>query len=133
MTLQNEQDAIKQAVEAGWKPFDWGTKWKCVGVSVQEGKFEAAGRPYISKSLARIFQDPAFWIALGEARGWGYQEATKTITDFVCQDCGTSVGGTGEHNCDYSELKPFWLYYALRYFETKLSGGDTQAFWQNLP
>ncbi len=92
MTLHSEQDAIKQAVEAGYKP----------GIHISPCEIEGVEAYHKGDTL----QDRAFWQALGKARGWK-EEKGRRIAD--------------------------WLYYALRYFETLLSGGDRKAFWQSLP
>jgi hypothetical protein len=54
-----------------------------------------------------VVLDPKFWQTLGKAR-WNHE--MKSMYDT-----------------------PDWLHYALRYFETRLSNGDMQAFWQSLP
>lgn len=92
MTLHNEQDAISQAcAQGGYKHY----------YPVDN-----------TDHLAFILQDPAFWQALGKARGWpehGDRPRERYIDNY------TSLG------------------HALRYFETKLSGGDTNQFWSTLP
>lgn len=91
MILHSEQDAIKQAVEAGYEP----------PVSYWWGDFGY---------IAVILQAPAFWQALGKARGWG-----KPGPD------------------DHLSLSWNWYTYALRYFEVKLSSDDLTQFWETLP
>lgn len=85
MTLNNERDAIKQAVEAGWHP-----------------TYLVLPHLHNIHCEAEILQDPAFWQALGKAREWDV-------------------------------MVPEWKRYAMTYFGTKLSGGDTSTFWQSLP
>lgn len=97
MKLNSEQDAIKQALEAGYK--------------TSYHDLQAIGDGYKPE---RILQDPAFWQALGKARGWESPYG-------VCPNCE-----------ELSEMEA-WKYHALRYFETKLSGGDTNQFWLTLP
>jgi len=103
MTLHNEEEAIKQAVEAGYPttriflaPLD-GERWF---------------RPL---NDAAIFQDPAFWQALGKVRGW------------------SDVSKFGDINFGRPGVHTGWLPVALRYFEVKLSGGDLSQFWTSLP
>ena len=77
----------------------------------------------------RQFLDPAFWQALGKARGW----------DERTQECKSGCGcvpGTKYHDageCVWVPLIPEWEVNALRYFETKLNGGHLAAFCQCLP
>jgi hypothetical protein len=103
--LNNEQDAIKQAVEAGYPT----TK---IFLAPLDG--ESWFRPL---NEAWILEDPAFWQALGKARGWRTREYDME-----------TVGRGKTH-----VVQEIWKTNALRYFETRLSGGDTSAFWQSLP
>jgi hypothetical protein len=120
--LHSEQDAIKQAVEAGWNP---------ANLNVRDALEEVVTHYFLAKEL--FFSTPAFWQALGKARGW------------KCAKCG-GVGFTQEHQptafhgeeCDNCPVQVqcdcnSWLYHALRYFEVKLSGGDLSDYWQSLP
>lgn len=117
MKISNEQDAIKQAAGAGYE--------RAMGTH------------------ADILQNPAFWQALGKARGWGNENLTCRIcgnddaanagddfyspTESSCE-CGTPAGG------EYPKYEiEFWKYQALRYFETLLSGGSIEEYWKNLP
>lgn len=52
MTLHSEQDAIKQAVEAGYDLRGW------------EPKYDGGD------DFSSVLLDPAFWQALGKARDW---------------------------------------------------------------
>lgn len=101
MTLQNEQDAIKQAIEAGWDSF------------ASMGELKPSDYPEIA------LQDPAFWRALGKARGWGGKEdglrLLRSDTDASITDCEE------------------YLEHALEYFRVLLSKGDLEKYWQNLP
>ena len=117
MTLHNEQDAIQQAVDAGWKPHP----------VIRGAPIESIDPDYMH---AEVLQDPAFWTALGKARGWasadcGYVWGNKTCSELKrCSGCGKGYGSP----------RPLeWKVFALRYFETRLSNGDTQAFWESLP
>ncbi len=63
------------------------------------------------------FCDPLFWKALGKARGWKDREyGMETITN----------GRTWVQQ--FASKK-----YAKRWFETRLSNGDENKFWQSLP
>lgn len=103
--LHSAEDAIKQAVKAGYQRID-----PIPGVTAAMAK----DGPYLSKhGLEKILLDPLFWQALGKARGW------KNSTFYEVY-----VGGT-----IYGE----WMRKALDYFETVLSGGDIQKYFESLP
>lgn len=81
--MKNAQDAIKQAIDAGYNPI---TETQC-------------NYPYL---------DPLFWAALGKARNWSIDD-------------------------DLSVRAANWFNYAIRYCDTRLSGGDEEKFWESLP
>lgn len=126
MTLHNEQDAIKQAVEVGWKPngleigeIESFTSTAFYFVPLWDGKIRDP-RPTRFDFL-EAFATLAFWQALGKAQGWR-----------------ASVDEDGYRNFEPSSFQyrigiPEWQYHALRYFETLLSRGDMQKFWEELP
>lgn len=97
MILKNEQDAIKQATEAGYD--DSILRW---------------GEMIMAAKIALILQEPAFWQALGKARGW-------------------------EQRCDASECedRDEWREHQHEWLDANddalLSGGDMKAFWESLP
>lgn len=93
MKITNEQDAIKQAVEAGYEYGD-------LPEELEESEYETI-----------LLSDPAFWQALGRARGW-FEGEWKPSSD---------------------ELPHSWKHYAFEWFQTRLSTGDLEAFWQSLP
>jgi hypothetical protein len=103
MTLHNEQDAIKQAVEAGYNQ----RNWDLIRIMDYGQLFE--------EDIAEILQDPAFWQFLGKAREWDKVVTVKTGIPGVVYD---------------QEATLFW---GLKYFETRLSNGDMQAYWESLP
>ena len=119
--LRNEQDAIRLAVEAGYD------QSQLVGMKEAE-EFEPGRHRSLTwqeeKTIALILQDPVMWIALGKARGWILHK---------CQFCGREDMDTHMCACPAEGLIYPWLYYALRYFETRLSNGNMQAYWQNIP
>lgn len=103
MKLSNAKDAIKQAIEGGYKQYE-------EHVRVLNGvlyPLEVDGRHY---SQSDIFTDPLFWQSLGKARGWvfNFKEADDSI---------------------YNQ----WERIAKQWFETRLSNGDEEKFWQSLP
>ena len=97
--LTSAQDAIKQAIEGGYKAV-----WL-------EGRYNA-----YAENVATL--DPLFWQALGKVRGW---EDEKVKHGIVYVFSG--------------EIAPLerWKLYALRYFESLLSGGNEKKFWEELP
>jgi acetone carboxylase gamma subunit len=117
--LHSAEDAIKQAVEAG---YDWRETASIVTIS----KYRLKELPPFY-AFPFILQDPAMWQTLGKAREWAEEP------NVVCSKCG----GRGEATCSCTDPWPptelEWKWHALRYFETLLSGGDMNAFWQSLP
>jgi hypothetical protein len=100
--LLSEQDAIQQAVEVGY---------------VSPDRL-AEGTPLYF--VDTVLSDPAFWQALGKARGW-----TGVVFHGYMKD--------GADHLEISHYLPRWQYIGLRYFEVKLSGGDLNQFWTSLP
>jgi hypothetical protein len=132
--LENEHDAIKQAVEAGYM---LPVNSDFLGVEMDVPNLRWYLRFYDKRAnqsdtytfcLPDTFQDLAFWQALGKARGWNMLESRKHIDHL--EDGRTSYDDE-VRRFSYYESDP--EYHALRYFETRLSNGDTQAFWQSLP
>lgn len=111
--LKNEQDAIKQAVEAGYDQV-----WMPHNIDVSPSKKVA-----LQTVLApKVLQDPSFWRALGKARGWSPYP--------VCRECGVAGCSGINHRTAYPSE---WFCHASQYFETLLSEGDTSKFWRTLP
>lgn len=79
-----------------------------------------------------IFQDPAFWQALGKAQEW---------LNVYCRACKTWVVPFGECECDEGEATPqpqeAWDFYSDEWFkaqkQSRLSNWNLSAFWQSLP
>lgn len=118
MTLHNEQDAINQAVEAGYSP-----RW----VTQTHSEFWFGMSENKTLCISETLQDPAFWQALGKARGWKPSDDRKyPIAIFEKHFDG---GVTTAFKPEIGE----WQYHALRYFETRLSNGDMKAYWESLP
>lgn len=116
MKLNNEQDAIKQAIEGGWKPFEWSVMPKVKTISPRDKVwFRHPERGDISRPTTEIFLDPLFWQALGNARGWGMIPSGET---------GRS--GAILYENAYKQAARCW-------FETRISGGDEAKFWESLP
>jgi hypothetical protein len=124
--LHSNQDAIKQAVEAGyWRNPGTGTKSKAFleGNQVRLTVLAKSGEAVdvLTLHLSDVLQDPAFWQSLGKARGWG---------NALIHPDGTPCGLADD---PVHFARPTHLHHALRCFETVLSGGDLKAFWQSLP
>lgn len=109
--LKSAEDAIKQAYDAGYR---------------NDHFVNTYGHPR-ENGWQVVFQDPAFWRALGKARGH---------EEDVCDWCSDRKCLIGEVLCSRHEtsgVMPWWKYYALEYFETLLSEGDQEKYWENLP
>jgi len=139
MTFHSEQDAIKQAVEAGYESnpgtgatsaIEFGDESAVIIYRDQDGSRLTSRK---GVRIVEVLLDPAFWQALGKARGWQYSicDHIGCLRTFPC-GCGNHSCACGQFHAD-PESPATWKYYALRYFETRLSNGDMQAFWQNLP
>ncbi len=81
------------------------------------------------RPLSDIAQDPAFWQALGKGFGWDEKA--------FCNHCYIDKQSWEEkpRKCAGDWLKHEfndWLYHALRYFETLLTGGNLEQFWKKL-
>jgi hypothetical protein len=139
--LHNAQDAIQQAIEAGFDfehaehdglkpPLTFMRNEFKIYSEFTDGRFpqlmvsaiykDSKGKEYASwvvlENLIRnrkndFFIDPLLWRALGKARGW----------------TGVTVGNNiiGYQNS--------WQRYATVWFEIRLSNGDETEFWQSLP
>lgn len=107
--LTSEQDAIKQAEEAGYNGFR-----------------------NIPEARASILQDPSFWRALGKTREWvgNYDKASGIRTEVDEKGDGPITRWAKEKGILGI---PAWQYHALRYFETLLSEGDMNKYWESLP
>lgn len=123
--LHSAEEAIKVAVEAGYNNWKIGPNFTNEDVSeklIRWGK------------LPEVLQDPAFWQALGKARGW-----PEWVYPYGYSDYPKHRHSQGDEyikppgNIDYVDKQNAWLYHALRYFETLLAGEDTKEFWSNLP
>lgn len=110
MILHNEQDAIKQAIDEGAYKGE-GARFNYLEATFNDVGWYRKDGYAENENLADVLQDPDFWQALGKARGW--------------EKC--------EHKTDYMNHPFTWGYYALRYFETLMSKGDMQKFWESLP
>lgn len=108
MKLHNAQDAIKQAIEGGWKELRGEITIQKNGVNGGIYHYDwawgvtATGLPH-GLPLLVIFTDPLFWIALGKVRGWNNKWPNEDSKDN-----------------------------AARWFDTHYHNGDENKFWESL-
>jgi hypothetical protein len=103
-------EAIKLAIEkGGWKP-------EVLGLLITKQLNHP--EDYIEKDWAVL--QPLFWQALGKALGWKEPKQGRNI-----------VPGFYEPVIAFGLLET-WVWYALRYHELVLTGGDTEKFWKEL-
>lgn len=95
---------------------------KYVSVSSQQGNTKQLC------SFETLFLDPKFWQVLGKALGWG----------ICCDENGHKPFGAKLNElckvrdmCDGLIIEEY-LYHAHQYFDLVLTGGDVEAFWQEL-
>lgn len=125
MTLNNEQDAINQAVEAGYNRYP-------MPMTILPSP-TGMGHGNSIPNFDVISQDLAFWSALGKARGWEDTDGALIVFGIWKKYHGREPDGEDELT-EYEEREaPLWKFYAHRYFETRLSNGDMQAYWESLP
>lgn len=134
--LHSEQDAIKQALEAGYESnpgngipsevsFDAEEESK-VHIFYRTKSGENGG--YRSFTIEQILLDPAFWQALSKARGWDF------IVELNNADRVGNWMANGREGGEWLEyMGQEWEYHALRYFEARLSNGEMEAYWESLP
>lgn len=84
----------------------------------------AGYHPSRIKNWQAVVLEPAFWQALGKALNW---------SGWMCRNCrlGKVLKICGCNNAEAFLIKP-WLYYALRFFELRMTGGDEEKFWKEL-
>lgn len=129
MTLHNEQEAIKQAIEGGWQAYQLEYKNNEVQIDTERVLIYSHDRLVKDFSYEKILLDPLFWQALGKARGWK-EEKCMDESDFPNASDGFKLI-LKEIIIPVREYD--WKYNAIRYFETRLSSGDLKSFWENLP
>lgn len=99
------ETAIRDAVQKG-------------GYQDHSGWYDCEGRESDHR-----FSDPAFWSALGKARGWNYK--------IQCSEC---MDGTSNKYCKsgmHKEEKT-WLVMWHRFIDHLASGADAETFFANL-
>lgn len=107
MKLTSAQDAIEQAIEGGYQG-------------------EATISQYGGLVTDVIFLDPLFWKALGKARGWSdTHDHNITVRKFPPPEFKEEIVSD-------DIVKQFQLH-SHQWFETRMSGGDENKFWEYLP
>ena len=113
--LNNTQDAIQQAIEGGWRS------------SLHKANQNAEVEAIIDNAIRqeRWYLDPLFWQALGKARGWIDEKYPLGSMPCDREQCDSRY-------CEYAGFRdPEEI--AKRWFETRLSNGDENKFFQSLP
>ncbi len=116
--MKHIEKAIRDAVEEGWHPDGFSPE----SVILDEFDGEIA---YISLyggdeheelelHLEQIFLDPAFWQALGKARGWG--------------ESNLAAGSVSDGLWPIS----WWKIYAVNFFQHIMDGDDAESFFATL-
>src|SRR5215216_4313424 len=120
MKLHNEQEAIKQAIEGGFMyPY---SEYDNLSIQFDTERVLVYDHDRLcqTRSYEECFCDPKFWQSLGKARGWEYCKLHSFEgSSEGCLECAV-------------EKKNLWKIHALRYFETRLSGGNLKNFWESL-
>jgi hypothetical protein len=121
MKLTSTRDAIKQAIEGGWKVFEPDDKHSSEWLHQRWNKFSEKTPldtlvEWVEKNMPNYLTDPLFWQALGKARGWRTYD--KTTYDKRMVNRG---------------MMDEWNRHARDWFETRMSGGDEKKFWEQLP
>lgn len=121
--LHSAEDAIKQAVGAGWLPRFFDTK----DLVDSNGDWIGIENSRVM-NMAECLQDPLMWQALGKARGW-------RESPYLCPGCDTIGRGKYNHmrDCPIKDRVENWQIYAQLWFRTLLSSGDMKKFWEGLP
>lgn len=66
---------------------------------------------YYTRQPYRIFLDPAFWLALGKARGW-------PVLTNKCKNCGVDLNG--------------WQFHWHTFIDHLIAGKDAESFFASL-
>lgn len=86
----------------------------------EKGKYDPKSR--FGRDEKYILLDPLFWQALGKARGWDEADHTGGEAQF-----------SGAWELQEERARNKWKLFAAKWFETRLSNGDEQKFWESLP
>lgn len=125
--LSSSQDAIKLAIEGGWKKEDSPVFEVGDIKDIYWVRFE---REIDQRQIPTIFPDsilldPLFWQALGKARGWekcGACDGSGACIDVACWACRAT-----------GKWPDGWKDYASNWFHTRMNNGSESDFWESLP
>lgn len=124
MKLNSAEDAVRQAIEGGWK--GEGAKFNSYVEMFHDIHWYRKDGYAENCSLEEALFDPLFWQALGKARGW------KNESEFESDESGVSSLGFGGSEYIWFNGEE-WKYHSIEWFLTRMSNGDEKAFWQSLP
>ena len=122
------EQAIKEAVEKGWerpqKAFAYGADamediWV---VEDRDDLFQLEDIYVIQEALL----DPAFWQALGKARGW-------QTSCFHLDESGRYEAYRHTAKCGVSTAKSYWELQWHRFIDHLAEGKDAESFFKGLP
>lgn len=112
------KQAIEKAIEGG---FEEGRNWKFVSANRYWVCWLDGNGTVTPISTSLYIISPDFWQALGKALGWG----TSLYVGRMVRLSGDELKG------DKWEL-PIPEYYAHRFYDLILNGGNVEAFWKEL-
>lgn len=122
--LHSAQDAIKQAIEGGWKPKELSIKYKNVEMKSAPSEGAILGYLQDEAKMALAFLDPLYWQALGKVRGWipsEYPDGEMRCTAKRCTNRWCGYAGF----VDPKDIARLW-------FENRQATGDEKKFWESL-
>lgn len=112
---------IEKAIEGGWKPQNIGFpkgNTDLTGFSVEGNKVIIGARSFVHYGKYEQQRDGEFWV-----------HATQIALDpLFWQAFGKSCGWKPEPIADF----PKWKYMAKAFYDLILTGGDTDAYWNEL-
>lgn len=111
--------AIEKAIEGGWMPY-LAVKLDNVGGKAAYFFYKYNEEQSIPSNgiwLTEIALDPTFWQALGKALGWNEFEAKESWKNYA-------TGEVLKVGRDHREAHAF--------YDLILTGGDTEAYWNEL-
>lgn len=120
------QQAIEKAIEGGWFTKLSKHNWKVEGYSLQIEE-ELGFFPFVHNKFRHLLRiesialDPTFWQALGKALGWKRNAFVQWYDDFANKKEREAIRGVES-----------WLFQARRFNDLILTGGDTEAYWNEL-
>ncbi len=121
------KQAIEKAVEGGWQQWANGTS--------PSGEDLAASIDNAIFDWPITALDPTFWQALGKTLGWEKKMVVRrgmVIGNFGWESPDKNIRFYGEEMGAGMDYMNPWVYYAHRFYDLILTGGDTDKFWQEI-